>query len=244
LTSVGVLVSPEHIASLKEDHEAALRRFIDQCPVIRGYLSKAIPAAEAPYDQIRIRKDFSYAQSRFWRPGFVSVGDCACFVDVLLSSGVHLSTYGALLAARSINSALRGDLNEAFCFDEFEIRYRIEFGKFYQLLIGLYDMRRDSKTYHMWLRYWIRSTNAFSLEPADLGLEPAPAAATEGDDSLSAEIAKKQRDQLGYLRQLNRTLLESQEGPLTMEQVPKIPFLQGTLQIASDRLHWELPRTR
>ncbi len=244
LTSVGVLVSPERSECLKGDHAAALRGFIDECPVIKKYLAKAVRATEAPYDQIRIRKDFSYAHSQFWKPGFVSVGDCACFVDVLLSSGVHLSTYAALLAARSINTLLRGGLNEALCFDEFEIRYRMEFGKFYQLLIGLYDMRRDSKTYHMWLRYWIRSTNAFSLEPPDLGMEPTPVSATEDEKSLSVEIAKKQRDLIGYLRQLNRKLLETQEGPLTMEQVPKIPFSQGTLQIAADRLHWELPKAR
>ena len=54
----------------------------------------------------------------------MQVDDTACVVDVLLSSGVHLATYGALLAARSIEAVLRGGLPEALAMDEYESRAR------------------------------------------------------------------------------------------------------------------------
>ena len=83
---------------------------------------------------MRVRKDYSYCNSRFWRPGIVLVGDAACFVDPVLSSGVHLATYSGLLAARSINSCLAGLVDEESAFTEFERRYRREYGGFYQFL--------------------------------------------------------------------------------------------------------------
>ena len=62
-------------------------------------------------------------------------------------SGVHLATYGALLAARSINSCLDGTLNEKASFAEFEARYRREYGLFYEFLISFYDMHQDEQSY-------------------------------------------------------------------------------------------------
>jgi halogenation protein CepH len=75
------------------------------------------------------------------------VGDAACFVDPVLSSGVHLATYGALLAARAVNSALDGSVPEERGFAEFEARYRREYGVFYEFLIAFYDMERNEQSY-------------------------------------------------------------------------------------------------
>jgi halogenation protein CepH len=75
------------------------------------------------------------------------VGDAACFIDPVLSSGVHLSTYSALLAARSINTCLSGAVDEARCMDEFERRYLREYLAFYDFLVGFYDMAHDESSY-------------------------------------------------------------------------------------------------
>jgi hypothetical protein len=66
-------------------------------------ISDSTPAT-SPYDQVRVRKDFSYCHSAFCRPGLFLVGDAACFIEPVFSSRVYLSTYSALLAARSINT--------------------------------------------------------------------------------------------------------------------------------------------
>jgi halogenation protein CepH len=142
---------------------AAWRRLIDSCPEVRDLLEGVPRATEAPYDQVRVRKDYSYWKSRLWTPGMVLAGDAACFVDPVLSSGVHLATYGALLAARSINSSLAGTLDEVRCFDEFEARYRHEYSLFYEFLVSFYDMHADERSY-FWKARKVTNVGATELE--------------------------------------------------------------------------------
>jgi FAD-dependent halogenase len=147
MTSVGAVVHRELAGEVQGDPERMLYKLIGQCPHIAGYLADATRITEGEYGRVRVRKDYSYCHSRFWRPGFVLVGDAACFVDPVFSSGVHLATYGALLAARSINSSLAGILGEEAAFGEFEARYRHEYRVFYEYLMSFYAMNRDEKSY-------------------------------------------------------------------------------------------------
>jgi halogenation protein CepH len=147
LTSVGAVIGRERIESLKNGHEQAMAEFIQNCPIIKEHLSSAKRVTEGPYGQFRVRKDYSYTHSRFWAPGMVLVGDAACFIDPIFSSGVHLATYSALLAARSINTALEGRIEEGRCFTEFERRYRREYSNFYQFLLSFYDTNCDEDSY-------------------------------------------------------------------------------------------------
>ncbi len=169
LTSVGAVVSRENAAAIQRDPAAAWRRLIDSCTEVRTFLDGVPQATEAPYDQVRVRRDWSYWKSRLWRPGMVLTGDAACFVDPVLSSGVHLATYGALLAARSINSVLAGTagtagtLDEDRCFDEFEARYRHEYGRFYEFLVSFYDMHQDERSY-FWKARKVTNVGTTELE--------------------------------------------------------------------------------
>jgi halogenation protein CepH len=125
-----------------------MKDFVHAAPLIDAYLSDARRVTEGPYGQFRIRKDYSYCNTRFWKPGYALVGDAACFIDPVFSSGVHLATYSALLVARSVNTCLAGSaLSETECFDEFERRYRREFGNFYQFLVAFYDMSVEEESY-------------------------------------------------------------------------------------------------
>lgn len=169
LTSVGAVVAKDATGRIRDDGpEQALKGYIDECPLIREYLSNARRVTEGIYGEHRVRKDYSYCNTRFWAPGVVLVGDAACFIDPVFSSGVHLATYSALLAARSINTCLRGDddlIDEQECFEEYELRYRREFGKFYQFLIAFYDMYQDESSYFWSARKILnteeRDNNAF-----------------------------------------------------------------------------------
>lgn len=147
LTSVGAVIGPEHRAEVQRDPRAAWRAMIDACPGVRTKLAGVATSTEAPYDQVRVRKDYSYWKQSFTAPGMVLVGDAACFVDPVLSSGVHLATYGALLAARSLNAVLDGAVPEERSLAEFEARYRREYGTFYEFLVSFYDMQRDEQSY-------------------------------------------------------------------------------------------------
>lgn len=147
LTSVGVVVSREAAKRLQDGHEEAFNSFVASCPLISEYLAHARRVTEGMYGEFRIRKDYSYCNTSFWKPGIVLIGDSACFIDPVFSSGVHLATYSALLAARSINTCLAGGVDEARCFAEFETRYRREFGNFYQFLSAFYDMHQEVDSY-------------------------------------------------------------------------------------------------
>jgi len=144
---VGAVIAPEHRAAVQGDPRAVWRSMIEACPEVASKLVGVPAATEAPYDQVRVRKDYSYWKQSFHVPGMVLVGDAACFVDPVLSSGVHLATYGALLAARSINACLDGAVPEERSLAEFEARYRREYGVFYEFLISFYDMHRDARSY-------------------------------------------------------------------------------------------------
>jgi FAD-dependent halogenase len=159
LTSVGVVVSREAATDIRWGRENAMNTFINRAPLIKEYLSGTKRVTSGPYGSFRVRTDYSYCNTSFWKPGCALVGDAACFIDPVFSSGVHLATYSALLAARSINTLLRGtDILEEVCFREFERRYRREFGNFYQFLVGFYDMQVDENSY-FWMARKIINTS-------------------------------------------------------------------------------------
>ncbi len=147
LTSVGAVIPIEHSDLLSKGHELAMQHFIDQCPAIKDFLAGTECVTEGRYGQHRIRKDWSYLNTRFWRPGLVLIGDAACFIDPLFSTGVHLATYSGLLAARSINTLLAGASDEQLYLQEFEERYRCEYAKFYEFLSTFYDENREKEDY-------------------------------------------------------------------------------------------------
>lgn len=147
LTSVGAVVAREHAAKLQAGPEQAMAEFIKACPEIKKLLAHATRVEQGIYGTYRVRKDFSYVNSRFWAPGLVLVGDAACFVDPIFSSGVHLATYSGMLAARSVATILKGGMPEALGLDIYERRYRLEYSVFYDFLIAFYDMHQDEKSY-------------------------------------------------------------------------------------------------
>lgn len=104
LTSVGAVIAPEHVGRLRGAPKEAMWDFVARRPTIADLLAPATRVTEGVYGQLRVRSDYSYSNTRFFAPGIVLIGDSACFVDPVFSTGVHLATYSALLAARSINA--------------------------------------------------------------------------------------------------------------------------------------------
>jgi halogenation protein CepH len=149
LTSVGAVVDRKRADLLQQDHETAMRTFIESSPMMSEMLEPATRITEGQYGKFRVRKDYSYMTTGYWKPGLVLVGDAACFIDPVLSTGVHLATFSALLAARSMNSLLKGTpgLDEERVFTEFETRYRYEFENIYRFLIAFYDFNRFEDSY-------------------------------------------------------------------------------------------------
>jgi halogenation protein CepH len=231
LTSIGAVVDAADAARVQRGARQALAHYIDQCPMVAGMLSQATPCTTPPFDEVRTRSEYSYCQTRFWAPGIVRVGDAACFVDILLSSGVHLATYGALLAARSVNAVLGGRLSEELAMNEFETRLRLEYALFYRGLLGLYDTGRDSQSYVEFLRRLLQNTNGVFIEWRE---QPR---AIEPTIEATSDLLARSRSNVESLRAYNTRQVRYGGGAgFDVDEPP--PAIAHTFVASTDGRHW------
>lgn len=264
LTSVGAVVARERAGDIQTDAEGAMRGYIDACPLVKDYLADARRVSEGMYSGLRVRKDYSYANSVFWAPGVTLVGDAACFVDPVFSTGVHLATYGGLLAARSINTRLRGELSDDAVFGEFEQRYRREYNLFYEFLQSMYDLNRNESSYFWEARQLLSTPDtdeaAFAELVAGVSGDGGETIAAHGPASpaahdLGAALGRaSQPEALDegdiVLRGQDTRLLGEALHEATELQVraglgdllaPSKPLVPGGLTATSDGLRWLAP---
>lgn len=271
LTSVGAVVPVEHASRIKEmGNEAALMAYLQACPLIHDFLEPATRVTEGQYGEIRILRDFSYLNTKFWAPGAVLVGDSACFIDPVFSSGVHLATYAGLLAARSVNTCLRGELDEERCFDEYEKRYRREYGVFYEFLLGFYEMHKEEDSYFWKARKILNAPEdargAFVQLVAGLSNESEPlfmdadnfmrsaqgqAAVLEALSESAAtgqpvsEEVRQEAFRRGKIFFRERAQMWAGKARLdsggTFGDASEMPIFDGGLITSADGLHWRAP---
>ncbi|HVB43996.1 MAG TPA: tryptophan 7-halogenase [Streptosporangiaceae bacterium] len=258
LTSVGAVVRREALELVQGDPAQALANLVDECPLIGEYLANARRVTTGPYGEVRVRKDYSYSRDKFWRPGMVLIGDSACFIDPVFSSGVHLATYSGLLAARSLNTALQGEITEERCFAEFEARYRKEYSLFHDFLVAFYDMHQDEESY-FWNAKKVTGSQAAGLESfvqlvgggasGEGGLLDAGSYAEQRAPMFAefSELIDRPADSDGTNRKLfqgalvDAALQESAKIQLLAvlgESDEDAPVLAGGLVSAADGMHW------
>jgi FAD-dependent halogenase len=266
LTSVGAVVARECADDIQKDAEAAMRAYIEACPLIANHLAGARRVTDGMYSSLRVRKDYSYANSAFWKPGVVLVGDAACFVDPVFSTGVHLATYGGLLAARSINTRLRGELTDDEVFGELEHRYRREYDLFYQFLQSMYDLNRSESSYFWEARRLLGAEGSSEVAFAELvagvsgdagetiaAQRPASSAARDLGAALSRATEPDALDDGDIVltgpdtRLLGQVLHEATElqvraalGEYADLLPPSKPLVPGGLTATPDGLRWHL----
>jgi halogenation protein CepH len=263
LTSVGAVISCEHAETLRRPHDVVLQELIGECGPVRQLLSEATRVTDGPYGEVRVRKDWSYRHPRFWRPGLVLVGDSACFIDPVFSSGVHLATYAGLLAARSINSCLAGLIDEPRAFQEFQARYEREFGLFHDFLIAFYDMNRELDSY-----FWAARSVLHREEPAREAFVRLVGGGAGANETLYGTTDRFQRARSvleklmdrpetvtaeaetgdnvakvgGFWSELNAEAVEMQvRGALKLTPIDEAPLLSDGLVASVDGLHWVEP---
>jgi flavin-dependent dehydrogenase len=96
---------------------------------------------------LRTETDYSYASERFAGPGYYLVGDAACFLDPLLSTGVHLATFSGLVAAASISSTLRRDVAETEAMQFYNSSYRRAYLRMLVVVTSFYQTHKEPDTY-------------------------------------------------------------------------------------------------
>jgi FAD-dependent halogenase len=264
LTSVGAVVRREMAGKIQGEPEESLRALIAECPLISDYLRHAKRITNGQYGQLRVRKDYSYHNTKLWRPGMALIGDAACFVDPVFSSGVHLATYSALLAARSINSVLANVIDEQTAFREFEQRYRREYGVFYEFLMSFYDMQVSESSYFWSAKKVTKSTNSELESFVDLvgGVSSGEAALAEPlvqrfrerseefSSAVDQLVANGEQSMLPLVKSavVRQAMLEGAQvqakAQLGRDTEAEAPLFENGLAPSSDGLLWSPPGDR
>jgi len=132
-TSVGFVTRPSFVRTLDTPPTGLLQWAIARCPVVRHRMRDATGSAEN-----MVLADFSYRCRPYAGPGYFMVGDAACFLDPIFSTGVTLAMMGASHAAELAGAMLSGSLGAASARRR-HIRY-IERGTapFWRLIRGYY----------------------------------------------------------------------------------------------------------
>lgn len=100
--SVGLVTDKHSFAEARRtlgDTEAVYTDRLHRSPRLADLLAPA--QRKGP---LRVETDYSYVADRFCGPGWLLAGDAACFLDPLLSTGVHLAMYSGMLAAASLST--------------------------------------------------------------------------------------------------------------------------------------------
>ncbi len=115
---------------------------IDSCPLLADLVKPGKLVTN-----MRTEQDYSYIADGLTGPGYFLVGDAACFIDPLLSTGVHLATHSAMLCAASLASALRGEVTEQQALAFFERSYRQTYLRLMAIVSGMYRQYDGKETY-------------------------------------------------------------------------------------------------
>jgi flavin-dependent dehydrogenase len=103
-TSVGFVTRPDFVRALGVAPNRLLAWAVARCPIVRERMRHASGSAEND-----VLSDFSYRCSPFAGPGYFMVGDAACFLDPIFSTGVTLAMMSAVEAAGLGSRILRGE---------------------------------------------------------------------------------------------------------------------------------------
>lgn len=101
---------------------------------------------------VRVEQDFSYAAPSYCGPGYFIAGDAACFLDPLLSTGVHLAMYSGMLAATSILATGNADVTELEARGFYESLYRNAYTRLFSMVSAFYQQYRGQASY-FWLAH-------------------------------------------------------------------------------------------
>jgi flavin-dependent dehydrogenase len=125
------------------------------------HISKMLENAELESGPFVV-KDWSYVCGPMVGDGYILVGDAACFVDPLFSSGVHLALMSGVLASAFIHTCNKDkSLGEA-CQSVYQEMYLKEYSHFRDLARLFYSSNRSVDSYFWEARRILESDTAMS----------------------------------------------------------------------------------
>ncbi|WP_432906096.1 NAD(P)/FAD-dependent oxidoreductase [Micromonospora matsumotoense] len=135
--SIGYVTTKDAFARDRREHPSSdelYRHLVAVSPTVAG-----LTAGAEFLGGTRVETDYSYIADQFCGPGYAIVGDAACFLDPLLSTGVHLALYSALTAAACVASMDRGEVSETEALRFFEFAYRRAYMRLFALVSIMYE---------------------------------------------------------------------------------------------------------
>ncbi len=167
--SVGAVV--DAAAGEAQVRELGLARFLEEQLAQAPHTARLLePARRVGSPQIV--KDWSYACADIAGDGYVLLGDAACFIDPLFSSGVHLALMSGVLAAAYVTTALRNPALAPAAATVYQELYYKEYHHFRELVRLFYSSNRTVESYFWEAR---RILDSDSDAAADSGADLAHA---------------------------------------------------------------------
>jgi flavin-dependent dehydrogenase len=143
--SVGLVIHKTAFQTQKKLYPSLEQMYLEAlnaCPSLKDLVKSATLASS-----LRVEQDYSYSTDCFAGPGYFLTGDAACFLDPLLSTGVHLATFSALLAAASLISVLRSEVGEEEARAFYSHSYQQTYLRYLMLVSALYQQYSGKASY-------------------------------------------------------------------------------------------------
>ncbi|MCT9094082.1 tryptophan 7-halogenase [Streptomyces sp. ASQP_92] len=140
--SVGLVTdkrSFNHAKNRRGSIEAVYEEALARCPLLARMLDGAQRVSA-----LKTEADYSYTSEAFCGPGYYLAGDAACFLDPLLSTGVHLAMYSGLLSAAAIATVVRGETDEETARRFYQTTYQNAYERLL-ILVGAFYRIHDGR---------------------------------------------------------------------------------------------------
>jgi flavin-dependent dehydrogenase len=138
--SVGAVMTKDHLRE-QQEMQADLSEIYHAKIAESEPISNLVAGAELS-TEVKAEADYSYVTETFAGPGHLIAGDAACFLDPLLSTGVHLAMYSALLSAATIASILRDGVAEKDALRFYAKAYQTSYERLLVLVSVFYQAYR------------------------------------------------------------------------------------------------------
>lgn len=130
VVSVGAVVDAD--TARRRIRGDALADFL-HAEIARSTLTRRLLADASLVDGPHSLRDWSYTSDRTVGDGWILVGDAACFVDPLFSSGVHLALSAGMMAAAYVDCALSDPELAAAAGPAYQELYFSQYYRFHEL---------------------------------------------------------------------------------------------------------------
>lgn len=174
ISSVGVVVDRDH--ALTQIRESSIEGWFAQQIADSNYTNDLLQDAQ-PLGSCTAVRDWSYQVNDIAGTRHCLIGDAACFIDPLFSTGVHLAIYSATLAAALVTTTFRNPGIADAARSAFVADYKQQYQHFRELARLFYASNRSVDSYFWEAR---RITGDDALTPRNAFVQAVSGQAPSG----------------------------------------------------------------